>query len=271
MMRPILLLLFAATAVSLSGQNLLTGEKIWDSDQVRVVDTGREPGQKAFSLAIPAQTVMTRPIPVDCTKRYRLSGYLKSASAEKPSTSCFGLAMQDARGLNIMQSNVNVVAGSDTALAADAAKGDEKIIVKDASNWEKRRSIRTLAVFNIKPDYTDLPNFALTGLIDRVRKSAEGDTYEITLKAPLNKAYPTGTPVRQHLYGALLNCCAAYSRTPGEWTKYTAEIGGLAPSGAPADRFWAGTKTVRILIMSDAGRTGAELLFSDIVFEEIKE
>lgn len=260
--------LSAGLLLSLPAQNLIpSGENPWNSPKVQTVEVE---GRTVFALTGPAIQIMSKPIPVDPSKRYRLSGKLRSAPGKELSVSCFGLAMQDARGLNLTQSNVNAVEGSETALAEAAAKGAQKIIVRDGGKWEKRRSIRSVVAFNVKENYGDLPNFALSGLIERIKKSTGGEDWEVTLKTPLAKDYPAGTAVRQHLYGMLLNCCLAYQKVPEKWTSYTAEIGGSAKTGAPPDQFWNGAGTVKVLIMADAARNGAELQFTDIVFEEIK-
>ena len=255
----------------LSAFTVTAAELQWQSDSLKVVEPGRRPGEKTFSLAAPAMRVLSQAVPVNPSRRYRLSGWLRSGAADNLSISCFGLVMQDARGRNILKSNVDAVPRSDTALLQTAKKGAMELTIKDGANWEKRRSVRTMVAFNVKPEFADLPNFELSPIVTRVRKAGDGASCIVTLSKPLEKEYPAETPVRQHRYGEFFYGGIAYSRVPAQWTRFTAEIGGMAVPGAPAGKFWANTKAVRVMLMSDAARKGAELQFSDIIFEEVKE
>ena len=178
--------------------------------------------------------------------------------------------MFDAEKKLIQKTNVSPIAETETELAAPAAKGTMSILVKDASKWNKRRSVRTQVAFHVKPGYADLPNYEVTSLLSRVKKSSDGNAWEVQFDRPLAKDYPAGTPVRQHSYGASLDCCLSYRPVPAAWTCYFAEIGGQVPVGAPDKQFWNGVKYVAVYFMADASRKGAELLFDDIVFEEVK-
>lgn len=242
----------------------------WTPAVVTVVKNEKHGGTAAFSLKKPVTTVKSPLIPVDPSRKYRLSGFLKSADPKNQSTTCFGLAMFDGNKTLIQKTNVSPIQETETELAAPAAKGAMEILVKDASRWNKRRSARTQVAFYVKPGYADLPNFDVTSLLSRVKKTSDGNAWEVKFDRPLLKDYPAGTPVRQHTYGSSLDCCLAYHPVPGEWTRYSAEIGGQVPVGAPDKQFWNGVKYVAVFFMADASRKGAELLFDDIVFEEVK-
>lgn len=268
-------LLAVSLAAPVFGDNLFRdgdaeGANSWTPAVVTVVKNDKHAGSAAFSLKKAATTVQSVLIPVNPAGKYRLSGFLKSADPKNLSTTCFGLAMFDGNKQLIQKTNVNPVQGTETELAAPAAKGAMEILVKDASQWNKRRSERTQVAFHVKPGYADLPNFDVTSLLSRVKKTSDGKAWEVKFDRPLLKDYPAGTLVRQHTYGASLDCCLAYRSVPAVWTRYSAEIGGQVPVGAPDKQFWNGVKYVAVYFMADASRKGAELLFDDIVFEEVK-
>ncbi len=270
-----LTLLAISLAAPVLGDNLLRdgdaeGANPWTPAVVTIVKNDKHGGTAAFSLQKPAVTVKSALIPVDPSKKYRMSGFLKSADPKNLSTTCFGLAMFDGNKKLIQKTNVSPIQGTETELAAPAAKGAMEILVKDASQWNKRRSVRTQVAFHVKPGYADLPNFDVTSLLSRVKKTPDGTAWEVKFDRPLLKDYPAGTPVRQHTYGASLDCCLAYRPVPAVWTRYSAEIGGQVPVGAPDQQFWNGARYAAVYLMADASRKGAELLFDDIVFEEIK-
>ena len=265
----------ACGGIVLHGGNLIQGgdaegtENPWGK-KTTVVTAAPHAGKACYAITETVATANSPLIPVDPAKKYRLSGALKSADGEKLSICCFGIAMYDAGKRPIHKSNVWVVPGTETELAAPAEKGAQEIRITNGDKWNKRRSTRSQVAFNVKGDGSDMPNFELTSLISRVKKSGDGQTWTVIFDRPLGKAYPAGTPVRQHFYGASLDCCLAWRSVPAVWTTYKAEIGGMAPAGqAPANQFWHGCKYVSIYILNDAGRKGAAVHFDDIVFEEI--
>lgn len=228
-------------------------------------------GKASFRVTGKVTTVKTGLIPIDATKNYRLSGMLRSLDDNKRSVACFGITMYDVNRKPIYKTAVWVIPGTETELVTDAPKGTMELLVKDASKWNKRRTVRSQVAFNAKTDLSDLPNFAYTSLVSRVKRADDGKNWIVKFDRPLPQAYPAGTIVRQHNYGASLDCCLAWRAVPATWTKYSAEIKGTATLGtAPNNQFWQGTKYVSIYIFNDAGRKDAALEFDDIVFEEIK-
>lgn len=228
-------------------------------------------GKASFRITGKVTSVRTALIPIDATKNYRLSGMLRSVDDNKRSVACFGINMYDENRKMIHKTAVWVIPGTETELVADAPKGTMELLIKDGEKWNKRRTVRTQVAFNAKKDLSDLPNFTYTSLVTRVKRADDGKNWIVKFDRPLSKAYPAGTIVRQHNYGASLDCALAWRAVPGTWTKYSAELKGTSPAGTAANnQFWKGTKYISVYIFNDAGRVDAALEFDNIVFEEIK-
>ena len=267
------LLLVAVSAVA--AENLIPfGDAEGNSHEwgkkVSVITEQPFAGKACFALTEPLALAKSPVIPIDPSKKYRLKGMLKSADGTKLSVACFGITMLDANKRPINKTQVQIVPGTETVLLQDAPKGIMELRVEDATKWEKRRSVRSQVAFNVKADTSDLPNFETTSLVSRIKRAEDGKGWIVLFDRPLPKAYPAGTTVRQHLYGASLDCCVAWRPVPAEWTAFSAEISGLAPVGAPANQFWKGTAYVYIYLLNDAQRKGATLLFDNITLEVIE-
>ena len=253
------------------GGDAESGSAAFKGKTVTTVTTAPYAGKASFTLTGQVTTAKTDLIAIDATKNYRLSGVLRSVDPEKRSIACFGLTMYNADKKVIHRTAVWVMPGTETELIAEAPKGTMEIFVKDASAWNKRRTVRSQVAFNAKADLSDLPNFEYTSLVSRVKRADDGNGWVVKFDRPLPKAYPAGTIVRQHNYGASLDCCLAWRAVPAEWTSYSAELKGTAALGtAPGNQFWPGTKFVSVYLMNDAGRKGAAIEFDNIVFEEVK-
>jgi hypothetical protein len=198
-------------------------------------------------------------VKIDPAKTYRLCGNFKAAVPSDKGFLLFGMAPHNAAGKPIHPLQVNPVSDSDTVLAASAKKGDTKISVKNAEKWRKANN--TAIAFNTKTDYDDLPNHDLVEI-------ATINQNEVTLKKPLSKDYPAGTPVRQHCSGnTYMYSGAAYKKVPStDWTEFSGEISGEAISGLPMNQFWRGTSSVRIMLITSQ----PDVMFRDIRFEEIE-
>jgi len=98
----------------------------------------------------------------------------------------------------------------------------------------------------------------------------------LTLRSPVKRDYPAGTKIRQHYAGGgCYQYCAASGRpAPDKWTKYSAVVKGLAKYGSPNDRFWPGTKYVKIVVIINyrpKKGSNTQALFDDVSFSELDE
>jgi len=197
------------------------------------------------------------PMKLDPSKTYRLSGKLKAPSGEE-GWLCFGLVCYDSKGLPILPFEVNPVAGTFTKLAAPAKEGDMTLTLENGQGWKNLP--QHYAAFNAKEDAGDLPNREASLI-----KKIEGNT--ATLAAPLKKAYPAGTAVRQHASGDTHTyTAAAYKNVPAVWTEFAGEISGEPRNGLNSGSFRPGTNFCSIFLLT----TQKDLMFKDIVLEEIE-
>ena len=90
------------------------------------------------------------------------------------------------------------------------------------------------------------------------------------MKTPLKADIAAGTAVRQQFDGGTYIYAAGSSKTVGVWKTRTGTVSGIASNGAPANKFWKGTDTVRVLILALGGSKQSETEFKNIKVEEVK-
>ncbi|QSH41232.1 hypothetical protein P0136_09100 [Lentisphaerota bacterium ZTH] len=206
---------------------------------------------------------------VEDVTNYRLSGWFKSAG-KGPAVLYFGLIMYDRDFKEIKRKEVTVVQDTETKLVADAKFGDIKLMLFNCDKWVMSERMinqnRLLVAFDIKKNFTDLPNRNLGGPIAKFEK--KGKLYEVTLKRPLQKTFNSGTMVRQQLnYGGYQYCAALEKNISDDWEEITADIKGIAQKGAPDNMFWPGTKYVKVVILANYSMNkDAKTLFTGISF-----
>jgi hypothetical protein len=212
-----------------------------------------------------------KPLTLEPTKKYKISGEFRLKEGAESGNLYLGFTPFDANGKQITSASVNAKAKSDTVVVKAAAEGDSMICVKDASKWDMKTPYGFIA-FNTKPDYSDLPNKDYVAVVQGGIKQ-NGDIWEITLKAPLTKAIPEGTEVRQQLAGSS-NIYAAYklnNSLNSEWTVLSGVIDGKpAEFGVNKKQLWHGTASVRILICLMGGKKDNVLEMKNIVVEEVE-
>ncbi len=206
---------------------------------------------------------------IDPAKKYKISGNFRAKPGTEPSNLFFGYVPLDEKGAAIPSSSINTFANTETELAEPAKVGDTVLKVKDASKWNTKAAYGLVA-FNAKPDLSDLPNKETVDAVPGKIEKKDG-FWEITLKAPLKKAYDKGITVRQQTHGATFIYNAAASRKlTGDWQTFSGTISGQAKVGNIHSQWWPGTKAALILIGANYGAKGnAETEFKDIVVETI--
>ncbi|MBO7741090.1 MAG: hypothetical protein J6S21_00920, partial [Victivallales bacterium] len=209
---------------------------------------------------------------IDPKKNYRLSGKFRTVPGTKPSTLYFGVQPFDAEGRLINPTEVHAIAGTETQLAANAAAGSYKLLVKDTAKWLARKDRRVAFDVDISGEYNDLPNRTVTsGGIEAIRQTAEG--WEVTLTQPLTKGWPAGTLIRQHGESARFIYCGALNEpVPEEWQTIGHTIEREHKFGIRSARhLWRGTRYLRIiLLMNFSGNNSNAALLQDIRLEEVK-
>ena len=207
-------------------------------------------------------------IKVDPARKYRISGDF-CLKGGKPVALFFGFVPYDKNKVQIIPNTVLGNNNTLTTVAEDAKKGDKVIKVKDASKWNIN-SPYSYIVFKAAEDYSDLPNRSTIHTVVPNARQA-GEVWEITLKTPLKADIAAGTAVRQHFDGGTYIYTAGSFKTLGVWKTRTGTISGIAASGAPSNKFWKGTETVRVLILALNGDKQSETEFKNIKVEEVKD
>ena len=123
-------------------------------------------------------------------------------------------------------------------MAEAVTAGDTVLKLKNTSKWRKTPYI-TIA-FNIKDDFKDLPNREIMN--SDIKSFMEKGTHtELILKNPMQKSYPAGTRVRQHLNSSYM--FIIFTPLTGVWTKKTAMLSGISDGKNPihSGKWWPGT------------------------------
>lgn len=201
---------------------------------------------------------------IDPGKTYTLKLSVKDNLTGKDSKDkpwvLFGFSVTNDKGVAISPPNVNIVAGTETVLAADAKKGTKTIQVKDASKWKTASYYYVCA--NAKADLSDLPNSTFAGVgIAKVEK--KGEAWEITLVNAVPADFKEGTALRIHAGGGYLYT-GGNLYADNNWKVMTGSIKGMSKSGW-ANNIWPkSTAKARVIILADWNNKKAELQFKDL-------
>ena len=221
-------------------------------------------GQASFTM-LTADVECNEYIPVNPTGHYRLSAWFKSVD-ERKADLYLGLKPFDAEKKQIWPQNVNAVANTETELTAACRSGDTVVQVANAGNWKAEENYHIACDVDSSGEYKDLPNRNLTPGLARIEQI--GKNWVVALCGPCGLNYPAGTKVRLHRDGYTLLYATIEPKFNSDfWRQLTGEIKGTAKAGGGTDRFWPGTKYVRLIILSFNG--GREY-FDDVTFEELK-
>ncbi len=238
----------------------------WEG-MVKSNDLVKHSGNSSFELygKYPTEIICKQMIPIDLDKTYKLSAWMRTLDKQFPASGYFGLRMYDKDQKPINFNNVAVFPATETTLAADAVKDAKELSVVKNAEWLKPKD--SAVAFNVEDKYQDLPNFDLAR-VDKIVD--EGGQYKVTLKTPLKKAYPAGTRIRLHSPWGAPFYWVASDWMPAEWKQFSTSMKGEAQSGTPKDKFWKGTKYVRVFVWfgnyNRIPEKDARLLVDDIKF-----
>ena len=208
-------------------------------------------------------------IEVNASKSYNLKGKFKSNSANQNKI-YFGFIPYDANFNQITSGNVNAFAGTKTNLYSAVLATDKIMKVADGSKW--RTNPYGIVAFNVDNSgaYSDLPNFDISSKYGIKRVENKGAYWEIEFNNAIGKSYPAGASVREHALGSsYVYTGASLKPVPNDWTEFSGTINGESVYGVPVNKFWKGTKYVRVLIIPHAGqmpKSSYPLLIDDVSF-----
>ncbi len=201
---------------------------------------------------------------IDTKKRYRLSGEFKAGKNPNPRDFFRFAVYPCSKYSNIPAGAINIVPGSDTELAKDCKASDTVLHLKDASKW-KGGSLSIVA-FDTDPSgkLSDLPNFNQTKIGAKSLVKKDG-FWELTLKHPCGKNYPSGTTVREHRSGwSFLYAGTPHKLLTGEWQKIDVVIEPGEVPAASIKNWWKGTVKAGLIVESG----GSGTVFRNIRLEE---
>ena len=154
-----------------------------------------------------------------------------------------------------------------TELAEDFTKGDNELIVKDASQWKKGNF---MVAFDAKDDASDLPNKKLTkaGIVD-IKKQADG-TWLVELKSPEMKLEAKkGTKVRVHYQANTWNTIDTKWLVNNQELEYKGTFTGVASPYPQTNKFWPGTKQFGVVFFTSGLQKDEYLAISEISLKKI--
>lgn len=222
------------------GENIAVLGKNWQGF-IQITDTDKKSGQGAILIDRVAMIRNKTLIPIDSSKTYVISGWLKSKNPEQLSRGLLDVRYYTADKKAIKPRSVQP-ASSVSELVKATGKGATELLVK-RNKWPRAPRGILAIVFNAKDDLSDLPNFEL-GRIKKYSYSREG--YKITLSKPLTKDYPAGCKVRLHRYLDYPRV-GSNSISADKWTNMNFTIG----SGAPKKyKIWPGAKYMQIALLN---------------------
>lgn len=178
----------------------------------------------------------------------KISGTFRAPEGAKNNTMYIGFKAYDKNRNELQFANVHPIEGTETVLVADAKKGDNVLMVADASKWVKNQ----VPVTGAKADLSDLPNFNTLSYASAIEKS--GDAWKVTLRTPLKVDIAKGTAMRQHRAGGYLYY-SFLSTKPGA-------SGVLKPNSIK--KLWPHVAYVRFLVLANwKGGADAQLELID--------
>lgn len=229
-----------------------------------VVSLEPHAGKFSFSRRGNATVTSTQLLPLDPDKTYTLTGWFKSAGQE-PSRLHFGYIPYDADKKSIQPVNVTRLAGTETTLTQDCHPDDTIVKIANGAKWRIITHARIAFEIDDSGQYNDLPNRKLSGSgVNKIED--KGDHWEIHLANKCGLAYPAGTKIGEHISGAtFIYNAASGAPVPHTWTKYTANIKGVARNGGPTNKWWRGTEYFRVLMLTNYAQNAEfELLIDDL-------
>jgi hypothetical protein len=213
----------------------------------KVTSDNPHSGQSCFAAEGSAEVVSTEFIPVEASKAYTLTAWMKSLGRDA-SKAYAGYAPFDADKNPIRPENVLVTVGSETTLFEACHKGDKVLKISAGAKWQVYEFACVAFQVDDSGKYADLPNRKLSAY-GILKVEDKGKYWEVQLKDACGQAYPAGTKVREHAAGGSYIYNALGGQTvPAQWARYTGVIKGVADAGAPKDQWWHGTKYVKVIL-----------------------
>ena len=252
------LALFAAGLLAAADSAITSPEQLTNSKRITAKENG--------VLEIKGMTTAysKKIFDFDPAKKYSVSGEFRQTAGTKPAVIFFGLQPLDKNNRQILTPHTQIVAGSDTVLTKDAAKGATFIEVKDASKWIKGNSRLAL---NTDLKLKDLPNFNIVFTVITSVEKLE-NSWKVNFSNPLRSALKKGTRVREHRAGGAMYPAAPAVRLSKEWKTFSGTATGVLPgAGYAYKKFPIGTAKVQMLLFVNYGQKDAVTEIRNLTFK----
>lgn len=179
---------------------------------------------------------------VDPERPLVISGKFKNLSEKNKVVVYLGFKLYDENLEPLSEWSVKALPDTNTKLTRTCNEKMTLLYVEDATNWTE--GIKGVPVFNVKEDYSDLPNPSVTmdtkQEIKKVTKLSASN-YAVEFMQPIGCAFERGTTVRLHgRSGSLMYTGGIFMLHPGESRQAEGTVSGQAVFGAPVDRWWPG-------------------------------
>jgi hypothetical protein len=251
----------------LTGKGLEDWKKLTGNGSIAAVEVA---GENVLQASGPVSLMTKEQLVVDVSKVYQISGRFRVAPGAEAGRFYLGIAPFDAEGRLISPQFVSVVAGSETQLAGEVKSGDTEILIKDNPKWRSDGNLTLAFDVDESGQLKDLPNRNAAPGIKSMEKQDNG-TVKLLLNGKMNRSYPAGTWVRQHLYGSTYMYNVS-TTAPAEWKTFTGTITGEVRQGAPGNKWWNGSKKGAIIVLANLGGNAQQVLqFKDITLEELSK
>ena len=242
----------------LSAQEVKTFNKAADWNKSPAITDGED------CLKVSKNVLLVSPrFKIDPDKTYTIKLSVRAENIEgKDFSWCLaGFAVFDKKGVGISCDNVNVVNGTLTEVAADAAKGTNILTVKDASKVKVASTYTIVA--GAKEDLSDLPNRKILARgIQKVEKKND-DVWEITVKGKLSANVKAGDTIRVHSMGGYLYTGGSRN-VRDKWTVMQGKIKGQSKSGWAGNKWPVGAEYAQFIILANWSGKKLETQFKDI-------
>jgi hypothetical protein len=259
-----------------AGENLLKngGAESGDSGgwiEFPSVSATAKEGSKAFVCKSGGRVISEELIPINPELRYKLSGFFNSEGAE--AKMCLGFVSYDADEKEIQSPNITPITGTETKLREAASKGDKVLKIDNGQAWvfdTKWTPDFGYVAFDVDDSgaYSDLPNRNLSGAgLKSIRQV--GGQWEVELAKPLTADFVAGTKVRQHrAQGACL--WVDTQQVGSSWKELKGRISGVSEGVRQPEKFWPGTKFVKVAIFIETPGFKDAVLVDEVVFSQVE-
>lgn len=210
--------------------------------------------------------ITAKSVPVDFDKKYVISFECKGGDDNTETAVAAVVAIPcDAKGRRIHGGFVDRLPGTETTLAKEIKVGDTEAVISANKAWSaamKRKSSYAVA-FNVKKDFSDLPNRELLNV--KSQKIDEDGNIVVKFTTKSKRKYEAGTAVRLQRHG--WNGVGKVAKSGKEWQKITFTIQGTSDR-ALGTKWWPGTKSAKLGIYGDRRNGANEILIRNFKMEE---